>query len=158
MSDIEFDAEKIRTLAIILNETGLTEIEIESGKSKLRIAKEPAPVSATYRTEAPAQVVAAAPATSVAAAAPAAEAPADMSKHPGAVTSPMVGTAYLSPQPGAANFVKVGDSVREGQTLMIVEAMKVMNPLPAPKSGKVTQIMISDNQPVEFGEVLMIVE
>jgi acetyl-CoA carboxylase biotin carboxyl carrier protein len=81
-----------------------------------------------------------------------------MSKHPGAVPSPMVGTAYLAPEPGAAVFVKVGDSVNEGQTLLVVEAMKTFNPIPAPRAGKIIAILVSDAQPVEFGEPLMIIE
>ena len=150
MSDNDFDAEKIRTLALLLNETGLTEIEIESGTSRIRVAKTPAPVATTSHAPVPA-----APAPVAVTAAPV---PSDLGKHPGAITSPMVGTAYLSPQPGAAAFIKVGDTVREGQTLLIVEAMKVMNPLPSPRSGKVTQILVSDAQPVEFGEVLLVLE
>ncbi|HRE44812.1 MAG TPA: acetyl-CoA carboxylase, biotin carboxyl carrier protein, partial [Terricaulis sp.] len=97
--------------------------------------------------------------------APAAPAPAaasapaaDLAKHPGAVASPMVGTAYLSPEPGAPTFIKVGDTVTQGQTLMVVEAMKTFNPIPAPRAGKVTAILVSDAQPVEFGEPLAIIE
>ena len=95
----------------------------------------------------------------IAAAAPAAAATeADPASHPGAVTSPMVGTAYLAPEPGASAFVKVGDTVKEGQTLLIIEAMKTMNQIPAPRSGSVTQILVEDAQPVEYGEPLIVIE
>ena len=141
----------IRDLAAILEETGLSEIEIEKSGLRVRVARN-------------LQVVASAPAAAVATAAaprPAA-APAggktEISGHPGLVTSPMVGTAYMAPSPGAATFVKVGDMVSEGQTLVIVEAMKTMNQIPAPRAGRVTQIIVSDGQPVEFGEPLMIIE
>jgi acetyl-CoA carboxylase biotin carboxyl carrier protein len=143
----------VRELAAILSESGLTEIEVEHGELKLRLAR-----TVTYAAPAPAapMVMHAAP---VAAAAPAAtEAPADLRNHPGAVNSPMVGTAYLSPEPGAAVFIKVGDNVTEGQTLLIVEAMKTFNPIPAPKAGRVSSIRVTDGQPVEFGQVLVILE
>lgn len=146
----------IKELAELLTETDLSEIEIESGDLRIRVARE---LNATAVVAAPAAAPAPAPAASAAAAAEPAEAPQPAgADHPGAVTSPMVGTAYLSPEPGASAFVKVGDSVSEGQTLLIVEAMKTMNPIAAPKSGKVAQIIINNEQPVEFGEVLMIIE
>jgi acetyl-CoA carboxylase biotin carboxyl carrier protein len=138
----------IKDLAELLSDTGLTEIEIETGDMRIKVARQGTAVSAVVPAPAP---VAPAPE----AAAEAAPAPTD---HPGGVKSPMVGTAYLAPEPGAANFVKVGDTVNEGQTILIVEAMKTMNPIGAPKSGKVTQICISNEQPVEFDEVLMIIE
>ncbi|MDG1007491.1 MAG: acetyl-CoA carboxylase biotin carboxyl carrier protein [Alphaproteobacteria bacterium] len=138
----------IKDLAELLSDTGLTEIEIETGDMRIKVARQGTAVSAVVPAPAP---VAPAPE----AAAEAAPAPTD---HPGGVKSPMVGTAYLAPEPGAANFVKVGDTVNEGQTILIVEAMKTMNPIGAPKSGKVTQIFISNEQPVEFDEVLMIIE
>ena len=97
-------------------------------------------------------------ATTAGAAGAAAAAPAAVADHPGAITSPMVGTAYVAAEPGSAPFVKLGDAVRQGQTLLIIEAMKVMNPLTAPKAGKVTQILVRDGQPFEFGEVLMVIE
>jgi len=148
----------VRELAAILSETGLTEIEVEHGELKLRLAK-----TVTYAAApaAPAPVhhmpVAAAAPAPVAAAAPAATA-ADKRNDPNAVLSPMVGTAYLAPEPGAKVFVSVGDSVTEGQTLMVVEAMKTFNPIPAPRAGKVKEIIVSDGQPVEFGEALVILE
>ena len=141
----------IKELAELLSETGLTEIEVETGDMRIKVARQGTAVSAVVPQ------VAAAPAPAKAAPEPkeAAPAPAD---HPGGVKSPMVGTAYLAPEPGSANFVKVGDTVSEGQTILIVEAMKTMNPISAPRAGKVTQILISNEQPVEFDEVLMIIE
>ena len=140
----------IKDLAELLSDTGLTEIEIETGDMRIKVARQGTAVSAVVPAPVPV-----APAPEVAAEAAPAPAPTD---HPGGVKSPMVGTAYLAPEPGAANFVKVGDTVNEGQTILIVEAMKTMNPIGAPKSGKVTQIFISNEQPVEFDEVLMIIE
>lgn len=147
----------IRALAQLLRESDLGEIEVsreygEDDELKVRLT----------RTVAAPQVVMAAPAQ-VAAAPRAPEAPVnvaveDPASHPGAVTSPMVGTAYLSPEPGAAAYVKVGDQVREGQTLMIIEAMKTMNQIPSPRAGTVTRILVDDKQPVEYGALLMIVE
>ncbi|MBL8531470.1 MAG: acetyl-CoA carboxylase biotin carboxyl carrier protein [Hyphomonadaceae bacterium] len=148
------DPALVRELAAILSDTGLSEIEVEHGELRLRLARTlsvaAAPAPATHFVAAPA---AAPPPAAVAA--PAAE---DVSKHPGAVPSPMVGTAYLAPEPGAAPFIKVGDSVNAGQTLMVVEAMKTFNPIPAPRAGKVTAILVTDAQPVEFGEPLVIIE
>jgi acetyl-CoA carboxylase biotin carboxyl carrier protein len=146
----EIESGWIRELAAILDETGLTEIEIEKAGIRLKVSR--------AASAAPA-LIAAAP---LAAAAASAELPgltsAPAAKHPGAVPSPMVGTAYLSPSPGADPFVKKGDKVAAGQTLMIIEAMKTMNPIAAPKSGLVAEIMVTDAQPVEFGEPLMIIE
>jgi acetyl-CoA carboxylase biotin carboxyl carrier protein len=145
------DARLVRRLADILTETGLSEIEVEHGGLKIRVAK--------TLTAAPAQAVYAAP--PVAAHAPAAAAhadPAPAQVRGDAVKSPMVGTVYLQPEPGAEPFVKVGDSVAAGQTLMIIEAMKTMNPIPAPKAGKIAAILVEDGQPVEFGEPLVAIE
>ncbi len=157
--DIEF----VTTLAHLLDKANITEIEVERAGLKVRVSRAAAPSAAPIVYAPPPVAAPAAPAmmpkTFTQSSAPEAQtAPADLSKHPGAVPSPMVGTAYLSPQPGAAPFVQVGDTVKEDQTLLIVEAMKTMNPIPAPKSGRVTQILVSDTQPVEFGEVLMIIE
>ncbi len=141
----------IRQLADLLNETGLSEIEIEKSGLKVRVA----------RTVTVHQAVAAAPAPSGApgpAAAPAKPAVNDPAKHPGAVKSPMVGTAYRSPEPGAPAFIDIGSRVSQGDTLLIIEAMKTMNQIPAPHSGKVTAILIENGQPVEFGEPLVIIE
>ena len=145
------DSALVRELALLLDETSLTEIEIERAGLRLRVARNIS-VAATM----PVPVAHAAPA--VVAGPAAAAAAADMSKHPGAVTSPMVGTAYWAPEPGAKPFVEVGSKVSVGQTLLIIEAMKTMNQIPAPRSGTVTQILIEDGQPVEFGEPLVIIE
>jgi acetyl-CoA carboxylase biotin carboxyl carrier protein len=150
------DPKLVRELAAIINESGLSEIEVEHGELRLRIARTivaaPAPAVTTH-------VVNAAPVPAPALPAPAATAPAaDAAAHPGAVPSPMVGTAYLSPEPGAPPFIKVGDTVAAGQTLMVVEAMKTFNPIPAPRAGKVTAILVTDAQPVEYGEPLVIIE
>ena len=147
-----FDARLVRKLADILTETGLSEIEVEQGALKIRVAKTltAAPV---MHMAAPAPVAHAAPA----AAAPAEAVPAQRAKGD-TVNSPMVGTVYMQPQPEAPPFVKVGDTVTAGQTLMIVEAMKTMNPIPAPKAGKIVEILVEDGQPVEFGEPLAVIE
>ena len=148
----QIDARLVRRLAGILNDTGLSEIEVEHDGLRIRVARTltaAAPVAVAAPLPAP---VAAAPAaeTQAAAAAPAVAAG-------DAVKSPMVGTVYLQPQPDAPAFVKVGDTVSEGQTLMIVEAMKTMNPIPAPRAGKVLEILAVNGQPVEFGEPLAII-
>jgi acetyl-CoA carboxylase biotin carboxyl carrier protein len=151
MAKFEMDTEFVRKLAEILEEKNLGEIELADGDRKIRIARP----TVTYAA-APMATPAAAP---VAAAAPAGPAAAsDLAKHAGAVKSPMVGTAYLAPEPGKPNFVSIGDKVTAGQTLLIIEAMKTFNPIKAPKAGTVTQILIDNAQPVEFGEALMIVE
>jgi acetyl-CoA carboxylase biotin carboxyl carrier protein len=152
------DPELVRELASILSDSGLSEIEVEHGELRLRLARTMTAVHApTHMVQVP-QAVAAAP-VAAATPAPAAPAPAaDAKSHPGAVTSPMVGTAYLSPEPEAPPFVKVGDAVTQGQTIMVVEAMKTFNPIPAPRAGKITAILVSDAQPVEFGEPLAIIE
>ncbi|HUN95026.1 MAG TPA: acetyl-CoA carboxylase biotin carboxyl carrier protein [Bradyrhizobium sp.] len=143
------DGALIRELALLLDETNLTEIEIERAGLRVRVARN---ISIAATMPAPVQTVAAAPI-----AAPVA-APGDMSKHPGAVTSPMVGTAYWAPEPGAKPFIEVGAKVSVGQTLLIIEAMKTMNQIPSPRAGTVTQILVEDGQPVEFGEPLVIIE
>jgi acetyl-CoA carboxylase biotin carboxyl carrier protein len=144
------DEELIRTLADLLDEKGLTEIEWNNGALTVRVARQGsaavfaapavagAPQSAAHSTQEPTV--------------------SDPGSHPGAVLSPMVGTAYVAPEPGAAAFVSAGDRVSEGQTVLIIEAMKTMNPIPAPRSGTVRQILVSDGIPVEYGEVLMIIE
>lgn len=142
------DEEAVRTLARLLDETRLTEIEIERQGLRIKVARQaqvamaPPPVM-----EAPRAIPAAA-----------APVPMDPSKHPGVVASPMVGTAYRAPEPGARPFCDVGTVVKAGDTLLIVEAMKTLNQIPAPKSGTVVQILFDDAQPVEFGEPLMIIE
>lgn len=155
MSKFELDTEFVRKLAAILEETKLGEIELTDGERRIRVARPTAPVA-----QAAPVMMAAAPAAASAPVAAAAAAPAvaDLSKHPGVVKSPMVGTAYLAPEPGKPNFVAVGDKVTAGQTLLIIEAMKTFNPIKAPKAGTVTQILIENAHPVEFAEPLMIVE
>ncbi len=160
------DVEFIEALAKLLDDSGLTEIEVdreygEADRLSVRVARqiESTVVSAPMAPAATAVVAPAAPAAPPPpAASAAAAAPADPAAHPGAVTSPMVGTVYLQPEPGAASFVKVGDTVEEGQTLLIIEAMKTMNQIPAPHAGTVKRIVIEDGSPVEFGAPLMIVE
>lgn len=148
---LKLDGDSVKQLAEILNETGLSEIEYEDQGCRIRVVKSAAPVM-MQATTMPALNVSVpspqAPSVPVAAAAP--------SGHP--VRSPMVGTAYLSPEPGASAFVKVGDHVKEGQTLLIIEAMKVMNPIKAQHSGVIRAINISDASPVEFDEMLMVIE
>lgn len=153
------DARLVRKLADILKDTGLSEIEVEHVGLKIRVARELTVAPAAY-VAAPAPVAApvAAPAPAAAPVAEAAAAPAPAAVRGDAVKSPMVGTAYLSPQPGADAFIKVGDTVSAGQTLLIVEAMKTMNPIAAPKAGKVVEILVADAQPVEFGEPLVVIE
>jgi acetyl-CoA carboxylase biotin carboxyl carrier protein len=146
------DGELIRELALLLDETSLTEIEIEREGLRVRVAR---------NVSIAASVSAAAPVAVPQAAVPAAASPVatvDMAKHPGAVPSPMVGTAYWASEPGAKPFIEVGTKVSVGQTLLIIEAMKTMNQIPSPRAGTVTQILIEDGQPVEFGEPLVIIE
>ncbi|MGV0878622.1 acetyl-CoA carboxylase biotin carboxyl carrier protein [Martelella sp. FLE1502] len=150
------DAKLVRELAVILNDTELTEIEVEQDGMRIRVAREimAAPQQMMHYAPAPA---AAAPAPAAAAAAEPAAAVA-APKHDDAVKAPMVGTVYLAPAPGARPFIEVGANVKEGQTLLIIEAMKTMNQIPAPKSGKIVQILVDDAQPVEFDEALVVIE
>ncbi len=144
------DSALIRELALLLDETSLTEIEIERAGLRLRVARNvsiAASMPASYQPAASAPAPAAAPV-----------AVADVAKHPGAVPSPMVGTAYLASEPGAKPFIEIGSKVAVGQTLLIIEAMKTMNQIPSTRAGTVTQILIEDGQPVEFGEPLVIIE
>lgn len=159
MGRFNVDQELIRALAQLLDETGLTEIEVADGDKQLRVAKHAAGATAMVAAAAPAPApVAAAAAPAPAAGNGASDSPEALAKHPGAVTSPMVGTAYRGPEPSAPPFVNVGDRVREGDTIAIIEAMKTFNEIPAPKGGTVTQILIDNGTPVEFGEVLAIIE
>jgi acetyl-CoA carboxylase biotin carboxyl carrier protein len=148
----QIDARLVRRLAGILNDTGLSEIEVEHEGLRIRVART-LTAAAPVAFAAPAPAPAAPQAAPAEPAAPAAPAPAAGD----AVKSPMVGTIYLQPQPDAPSFVKVGDTVSEGQTLMIVEAMKTMNPIPAPRAGKVLEVLVANGQPVEFGEPLAII-
>ncbi len=148
---IQVDPSLVRNLAELLNETGLTEIEVQNGAQRVRVSRGAtaiaAPMAASAPVAAPRAAAAAVEASEV-----------NFNNHPGAVTSPMVGTAYRSPEPGARVFVDVGDTVKVGQTLLTVEAMKTMNAIPATKAGKVTHVLIEDGMPVEFGQPLVIVE
>ena len=149
------DSALIRELALLLDETSLTEIEIERAGLRVRVAR-----NITIAASMPASFQPGANGASAAASASAtaATAAADLANHPGVVPSPMVGTAYWAPEPGAKPFVEVGSKVSAGQTLLIIEAMKTMNQIPSPRAGTVTQILIEDGQPVEFGEPLVIIE
>ncbi len=149
MASFDIDGDLVRKLADLLRETGLSEIEFAEGEKRIRVTR---PTAAQTVAVQAAPVLAAAP---VAAAAAPAGRPVS---HPGAVTSPMVGTAYLAAEPGGTPFVRPGDVVKAGQTIMIIEAMKVMNPIKAPRGGTVAEVLVSDAQPVEFGEVLLIIE
>jgi acetyl-CoA carboxylase biotin carboxyl carrier protein len=148
------ESQMIRELAELLNDTGLTEIEIEKSGLKVRVAKKVSVAAAVPQT-----YVAAPSATAPSIESkPAALAPGDFSKHPGAVKSPMVGTAYRSPEPGAPSFCEIGARVEQGDTLLIIEAMKTMNQILAPRAGTVTAILVENAQPVEYGEPLIIIE
>ncbi len=142
------DQSLIRDLANLLKETDLSEIEIEQDNLRIRVARG----TGTQTVSAPVQVPVPIAQTTADAK------PRDLANDPGAVPSPMVGTAYLAPAPGATQFVTIGEMVKEGQTVLIVEAMKTMNQIAAPRSGKVTAILVDDGQPVEFGEPLLILE
>ena len=148
MGKLEVDRALIRELAGLLQETGLTEIEVSDKEHRLRVARQPA------------QVVAAAPAAAgQAGAAPGAAAAAvSPASHPGALASPMVGTLYHAAEPGGPPFVTVGDQVRKGQTVVIIEAMKTFNEIPSPRDGVVRQILVENGSPVEYGDVLMLIE
>lgn len=147
MASFDIDGDLVRKLAELLRETGLNEIEFAEGEKRIRVTRPSAPQALAVH----APVAAAAlPIAAVPAARP--------GNHPGAVTSPMVGTAYTAAEPGATPFVRPGDVVKAGQTVLIIEAMKVMNPIKAPRGGTVIEVLVSDAQPVEFGEVLLIIE
>jgi acetyl-CoA carboxylase biotin carboxyl carrier protein len=149
MPPFDIDPEAIRKLAELMTETGLSEIELAEGDRRVRVSR------SVTAAAAPA-VHFAAPAAAAPAAAPAADA--NPASHPGAVISPMVGTAYLQAEPGAPPFAALGSQVRVGDTLLIIEAMKVMNPIKASKGGTLKEVLVSDGQPVEYGEPLMIIE
>jgi acetyl-CoA carboxylase biotin carboxyl carrier protein len=153
MSEFKIDGEAVRELANILDATGLSEIEYVVKDSRIRVVRTITAPSVQTVSMAPAVQAAPAPV-----AAQQAAAPADPHQHPGALKSPLVGTAYLASEPSAPPYVKVGDKVTAGQTLLIIEAMKVMNPIKAPKAGTVTQFFAKDSTPVEFNEVLLIIE
>ncbi len=150
---VPFDAAAVRTLATILADTGLTEIEIEGKDGRIRVARAAPAALAPAAAPAPVAVPVAVPAA--AGPPPIAE---DLAHHPGAVLSPMVGIAFLAPEPGATPFVAIGQTVAAGQTLLLIEAMKTFNQIKAPKSGTVTRILIASGAPVEYGEPLLILE
>jgi len=145
----QIDNELVRQLAGVLNETGLTEIEYEAGGLRIRVARQMTAMAASAPVYVPAS----------GGEAPAAGGkPVDPASHPGTVKSPMVGVAYLLPEPGAPPFIKLGDTVAEGQTLALIEAMKTFNPVKAPKGGKIIKIFVESGSPVEYGEPLVIIE
>ncbi len=148
----DVDQQLIRDLAGILNDTNLSEIEVELGDLKIRVARQ----ATVIQAQAVAPIASPAAVPSAPAVAAAASQPGDDLRN--AVPSPMVGTAYLSPSPDAKPFVEIGQTVREGQTLLIIEAMKTMNQIPSPRSGKVTAILVEDAQPVEYGMPLLVIE
>jgi acetyl-CoA carboxylase biotin carboxyl carrier protein len=152
MAKPKVDTALIETLAELLQRTGLTEIELAEGDSRIRVARQPPPVLASVPTLAPLPT-ASGPAVREEGAGHAAT-----EDHPGAVRAPMVGTVYLTPEPGAPPFITVGAEVREGQTLLIIEAMKVMNPIRAARSGRIAKLLVANGDPVEYGELLLIVE
>ena len=153
---VESTTELVKALANILDDAGLAELEYETDDVAIRLSRVSgaAPVAAVAPVAAPAAVAA----PTAAPAAQSDEGATDLSADPGAVMSPMVGTAYISPEPGAPAFVEEGSTVKKGQTLLIVEAMKVMNPITAPQDGTVSKIMVKNAQPIEFGEVLVVIE
>ncbi len=162
MSKLTEYKDLIRELAELLDQSTLSEIEVEEDDFRIRVARE-APSQTTYQVPVAQAAQAPAPAAAVTAPVPAeaptaAAASSNPAKHPGAITAPMVGTAYRSPSPDADPFVNVGDTVKEGDTIGIIEAMKVMNQIPATKSGTVKEIFFQDSQPVEYGETLIIIE
>jgi len=150
-SSMQVDAGLVRQLAELLDDTRLTEIEVQDGDRRIRVVR-----NLAIPAQAAPVAVAAAPTVAAPAAAPAPAAPAG--DHPGTIKSPMVGTVYMSSAPGAKAFIGVGSDVAAGDTLLIVEAMKVMNPILSPRAGKVTQILVENNQPVEFDQPLVVVE
>jgi acetyl-CoA carboxylase biotin carboxyl carrier protein len=152
MPKLEIDEALVRKLAVLLEETGLTELEFEAGQQRIRVTRGGS-VGAVVNSTPVALSAHTALAGAAAAAAPAPESP-----PLNALLSPMVGTAYLAPEPGAAPFVSVGAKVAKGDTMLIIEAMKVMNPLPAPRAGTVSQVLVSDGMPVEFGQPLLVID
>lgn len=155
MAKINIDKTVIRELAGLLEETGLSEIEWSEGDVLIRVSRD---LGGTVKAITAPTVAATASTLAEASTATEPAAEEDFAKHPGAVVSPMVGTAYTAPEPGAEPFVRVGDQVAEGATVMIVEAMKTMNPIPAPRAGTIKQILVENEQPVEYGQVLMLIE
>jgi acetyl-CoA carboxylase biotin carboxyl carrier protein len=152
MPKLNVDTALIETLAELLHRTGLSEIEISEGDARIRVAREQP--TGGQALHGPRSMGAPPPVTAIAEPA----ALEVVESHPGAVRAPMVGTVYLTPEPGAPPFVSLGEEIREGQTLLIIEAMKVMNPIRAPRSGRLIQLLVNSGDPVEYGELLMIIE
>ena len=158
MSQSGFDTKLVKDLARILRDTDLSEIEVENEGVRVRVARQANVAPQLVQAQLPMAQAPMAMAPAAPISAPAAAPATDPAKHPGAVASPMVGTVYTQPEPGAAAFIKVGDTVKEGQQLFIIEAMKTMNPVPSPRSGTVTAVLVHDAQPVEYGEALCVIE
>jgi len=153
MAKLNVDTDLIETLAELLQRTGLTEIELAQGEARIRVVRAPQPLVGTVAAPAAQGVPGAPPAPATETRPSAGEA-----AHPGALHAPMVGTVYITPEPGASPFVAVGDEVREGETLLIIEAMKVMNPIRAPRGGRLAKLLVGNGDPVEYGELLLIIE
>jgi len=149
MAEFDIDDDLVRKLSALLDETGLTEIEYADGERRIRVCKTAQTVIAAPQV---------APTAAVEDASSASDEPGSLADHPGAVTAPMVGTAYTAPEPGADPFVSVGDAVSAGQTLLLIEAMKTFNPIRSPRAGKIARILVGDATPVEYGEVLIVLE
>lgn len=156
--DISIDPGLVREIAKLISETDLTEIEVEKGDLRIRVARQITVQQMTQMVAAPQPVMAPVAAAAPAAAVAATSAEANLAAHPGAVRSPMVGTAYRRPSPGANAFVEVGSVVKQGDKILLVEAMKTFNDIVAPRAGTVTQILVEDGHPVEYGEALLIIE
>lgn len=153
--DITIDPDLVREIAKLISETDLTEIEVEKGDLRIRVARQITVQQVTHSVAAP---LAAAPAVAAPVAAAVVEKPADLGAHPGAVRSPMVGTAYRRPSPGSNAFIDIGSVVKAGEKILLVEAMKTFNEIVAPRAGTVTHIMVEDGQPIEYGELLVVIE
>lgn len=155
--DLTIDPNLVREIAKLISETDLTEIEVEKGDLRIRVARQITVQQVMHTVGAPTPMAAPAP-QAAAAATPVAEKPADLGAHPGAVRSPMVGTAYRRPSPGSSAFVEIGSQVKAGDKILLVEAMKTFNEIVAPRAGTITHLMVDDGQPVEYGELLAVIE
>ena len=156
--DLSIDPDLVRQIARLISETDLTEIEVEKGDLRIRVARQVTVAPVMQTIAAPAAAPVAAPVAAAPAAPAVADKPADLGAHPGAVRSPMVGTAYRRPSPGATAFIEIGTQVKQGEKLLLVEAMKTFNEIVAPRAGTVTHILVEDGQPVEYGEPLVVIE
>ncbi|MCZ8187531.1 MAG: acetyl-CoA carboxylase biotin carboxyl carrier protein [Beijerinckiaceae bacterium] len=156
--DLTIDPDLVRQIALLISETDLTEIEVEKGDLRIRVARQVTVAPVMQTIAAPAPAAAPAPVAAAPLAPATTDKPADLGAHPGAVRSPMVGTAYRRPSPGATAFIEVGSQVKQGEKLLLVEAMKTFNEIVAPRAGTVTHILVEDGQPVEYGEPLVVIE